>query len=118
MHNNRIDKIIWTMRAVICGARANNRAELWLSRLVFLVHLGVWFWLCFRLRREQAIMKRSGGGLPRAAWAGQPSLLGERRGKGTGATGTWRSSGRPALRMRRWHLNSLPGLPDSLSKCL
>lgn len=29
------------MRALICGAQANNRAELWLSRLVFLVHLGV-----------------------------------------------------------------------------
>lgn len=75
------------MRAVICGAWANNRAELWLSRLVFLVHLGVRFWRCFRLRREQAIMKRSGGGLPRAAWAGQPSLLGERRGRARGDGG-------------------------------
>lgn len=65
-------------------------------------------WLCFRVRREQAIMKRSGGGLPRAAWAGQ--LV------------SWRTEGKGRLidakkgptvggELRRWHLmSSLPPL--------
>lgn len=92
MHNNRIDRITWRcgrcyvalglIREQSCGSAVSI---LWLtslsgSRLV---------WLCFRLRREQAIMKRSGGALPRAAWAGQLVCLGERRGRGDGM---WREA--------------------------
>lgn len=71
------------MRAMLCGARADTRAELWLSHLGFLVDLFVWFagCLCFRVRREQAIMKRSGGGLHEPPGPGS-LFLGERRGRG------------------------------------
>lgn len=42
-------------------------------------------------------MKRSGGALPRAAWAGQ-LVAWRTEGKGRGGHGTWRGPGRLALR--------------------
>lgn len=70
---------------MLCGAQANSRTITVAQPSRFSgSRRGMVVERCFRVWREQAILKRSGGALARAALgraAGVPVVLGERRGR-------------------------------------